>query len=244
MKRWSVLNRGNSKKLINLLLCILLLGATAVLSAQTDAGAPDILPAILTRLRERGWSEKEIEQFNGETHRYTWEFTISRQGSTESCADAVALSLAYMKGREDTDGLNENARLQVRLAYELMQAAQEMSMQGYNDQAMTRMALNGTRNVIISLSEQKRTTSSNENGTSNATDIADGDMIRQTLRTRLRTFDHEQVKSQTWKNRPSQTGGSTGSMSGAGGGSQPGWHSGEGPRPNEPAGGGASGGNK
>ncbi len=200
-----------------------------------------MLPALLERLRERDWSEKDIEEFNGEAHRYAWELPVSRQGSRESCADTVALALTYMKGREDTNGLNENAGLQARLAYELMQTAREMAMHGYAEQVMTRMALNGTRDVMDTMGEQNRAMTSRDNASPNAPADANGDMTREMLRARARTFEHKQVKLQTQENRASRSGGSVGSMQGSGGDAQQGWLSGGARKPDGPAGAGSGG---
>ena len=87
-------------------------------------------------------------------------------------------------------------------------------MHGQGEQAMTRMALNGTRDVMSYLGEQSRAMNRSENGAPNLDAVASGDTIREMLRTRLRTSEHEKVQLRTREKRSSMTGGSMGSTPG------------------------------
>ena len=126
-------------KIIMILFSLLLSSAGLVAMAQeAQEGLPGIVADVVSQLREEGWSESEIEDFESAAGKLDWE----ESEGAEPGLVTIALQLSY-EGREQLEG-HENAAL----ALEIARMAAAMNRFGFEGVDIARTALEGTRDVV------------------------------------------------------------------------------------------------
>ncbi|HUV08517.1 MAG TPA: hypothetical protein VMX75_12355, partial [Spirochaetia bacterium] len=132
---------------------------------------------LTIQLQNRGWSDEEIRGFRQTASRFQWE------QANKADPAIVAFALQYQL----RSGIELQVQQRTQLAFELSLAVQEMKALGYQTQEMTRTALRATRDVALQLQvDGERTDPSGI-----------GDMIRDTIRTRLHSDECDLARLQT-----------------------------------------------
>ena len=165
---------------------ILLTAAVFVLFAlplwsQQSRHAEDFLESLQALLEKEDWSSEEIRQLLAE------EVDWSRAGADD--AVMVAFCLQYARDNEEQIGPHEQAQVRARLAEAVMIMAGQMRSLGFDEQAILRAALNGTREAVNELSQLRERIRSGEDA-----DTGEGDLIRERIRLELQTAMHVEAR--------------------------------------------------
>ncbi|MCF7929303.1 MAG: hypothetical protein K9L68_11035 [Spirochaetales bacterium] len=169
-----------TQRLLILSMALLLIIGTAAWAQETET-EPAFLRETLQQLEQAGWTQEQLAEFEEAARQMNWK---SVEG-TEPELVATALQLAQ-QDRTQLEGA-ENAELALQLAV----MARNMRHAGYEKEAITRAALDGTRDIARNI-DQLRTRIRSQHETPKA----EPEQIRQRIREEIREQLNQSIARQ------------------------------------------------
>lgn len=171
-----------TQRLLILSMALLLIIGTAAWAQETGTETePAFLRETLQQLEQAGWTKEQLAEFEEAARQMNWK---SVEG-TEPELVAAALQLAQ-QDRTQLEGA-ENAELALQLAV----MARNMRHAGYEKEAITRAALDGTRDIARNI-DQLRTRIRSQHETPKA----EPEQIRQRIREEIREQLNQSIARQ------------------------------------------------
>lgn len=174
-------------------LIFLLLSGTFIGAQETEDQMPQVVRETLELLRQEGWSEEQLEDFEAAAEERDWE---DAEGAEPEVV-AMALQLANQE-RAELDGA-ENAEL----ALELAAMARNMERSGFGKNEISRAAFEGTRNAVR---DMQRIRAEAGEGDEEAAGEEIQERVRQEIHKRMNDAMDTQARAKGRENSPKGAG--------------------------------------